>query len=64
MELRKIASTQKNCKIMLSAHPSVANFLYEDEREGIEAVEKENGFKIIVKADQTFHQEYFEVATL
>jgi ribonuclease G len=64
MELRKIASTQNNCKIMLSAHPSVANFLYEDEREGIEAVEKENGFKIIVKADPTFHQEYFEVATL
>ncbi len=64
MELRKIASTQKNCKIMLSAHSSVANFLYEDEREGIEAIEKENGFKIIVKADQTFHQEYFEVATL
>lgn len=64
MELRKIGMTQKNCKIMLSAHPSVANFLYEDEREGIEAIEKENLFKIIVKADQTFHQEYYEVVTL
>lgn len=64
MELRKIGLTQKNCKIMLSAHPSVANFLYEDEREGIEKIEKENGFKIIVKADQSFHQEYYEVVTL
>jgi ribonuclease G len=64
MELRKIGLTQKNCKIMLSAHPNVANFLYEDERETIEAIEKENGFKIIVKADQTYHQEYHEVVTL
>jgi ribonuclease G len=64
MELRKIGLTQKNCKIMLSAHPSVANFLYEDERESIEEIEKQNAFKIIVKADQTFHQEYYEVVTL
>jgi len=64
MELRKIGLTQKNCKIMLSAHPNVANFLYEDERETIEAIEKENGFKIMVKADQTYHQEYYEVVTL
>ncbi|KPK00756.1 MAG: hypothetical protein AMK71_08040, partial [Nitrospira bacterium SG8_35_4] len=63
-ELRKIGLTQKNCKIMLSAHPNVANFLYEDERDTIEAIEKENGFKIIVKADQTYHQEYYEVVTL
>jgi ribonuclease G len=64
MELRKIGLTQKHCKIMLSANPNVANFLYEDERETIEAIEKENGFKIIVKADQTYHQEYYEVVTL
>jgi ribonuclease G len=64
MELRKIGLTQKNCKIMLSAHPNVANFLYEDERDTIETIEKENGFKIIVKADQTYHQEYYEVVTL
>ncbi len=64
MELRKLAITKKNCKILLSAHPNVANFLYEDERETIEEIERENGFKIIVKADQSFHQEYYELVTL
>ncbi|MBI4681650.1 MAG: Rne/Rng family ribonuclease [Nitrospirae bacterium] len=64
MELRRIGLTQKNCKIMISANPHVADLIYDDEREGIEAIEREHGFKIIVKADKNFHQEYYEVATL
>jgi ribonuclease G len=64
MELRRIGLTQKNCKIMITANPHVADLIYEDEREGIERIEKENGFKIIVKADKNFHQEYYEVVTL
>src|SRR4030067_69013 len=61
MELRRIALTKKNCKIMVTAHPYVADLLFEDEREGLELIERENGFKIILKADNTFHQEFFEV---
>ncbi len=64
MELRRIAQTKKNCKIMITANSQVADLIYDDEREGIEAIERENGFKIIVKADKSFHQEYYEVATL
>jgi len=64
MELRKIGLTQKNAKIMISAAPQVANLIYEDERDGIEEIEKEFGFRIIVKADKSFHQEYHEVVTL
>ena len=64
MELRRIAQAKKNCKIMITANPQVADLIYDDEREGIEAIERENGFKIIVKADRNFHQEYYEVATL
>lgn len=64
MELRRIGLTQKKAKILISANPQVADLIYDDEREGIEAIEKENGFKIIVKADKSFHQEYYEVATL
>ena len=63
-ELRRIGQTQKNCKIMISANHQVADLIYDDEREGIEEIERENGFKIIVKADKSFHQEYYEVATL
>lgn len=64
MELRRIALINKNSKILITANPQVADLIYDDEREGIEAIEKENGFKIIVKADKSFHQEYYEVATL
>ena len=64
MELRRIGVSQKNSKIMITANPQVADLIYEDEREGIEMIEKENGFKIIVKADSSFHQEFYEVATL
>jgi ribonuclease G len=64
MELRRIGMTQKNCKIMISANPHVADLIYDDEREGIEEIERENGFKIIIKADKNYHQEYYEVATL
>jgi ribonuclease G len=64
MELRRIGLTQRNAKILISANPQVADLIYDDEREGIEAIEKDNGFKIIVKADKNFHQEYYEVATL
>ncbi|MBI4848309.1 MAG: Rne/Rng family ribonuclease [Nitrospirae bacterium] len=64
MELRRIGVKKKNCKIMVTAHPYVADLIYEDEREGLELIEKENGFKIILKADNTFHQEFYEVVTL
>lgn len=64
MELRRIALTKKNCKIMVTAHPYVADLLFEDEREGLELIERENGYKIILKADNTVHQEFFEVTTL
>ncbi len=64
MELRKIGAAQRNCKIMITANSQVADLIYDDEREGIERIEKEYSFKIIVKADKSFHQEFFEVVTL
>jgi ribonuclease G len=64
LELRRIALAKKNCRIMITANPQVADLIYDDEREGMEEIERENGFKVIVKADRSFHQEYFEVATL
>ncbi len=64
MELRRIGVTQKNSKIMITANHLVADLIYDDEREGIETIEKEYGFKILVKADNSFHQEFYEVATL
>jgi len=64
MELRRIANVKKNCKIMITANPQVADLIYDEEREGIETIEKESGFKILVKAEKSYHQEFYEVATL
>ena len=62
-ELRKISSLKKSSRIIVTAHPSIMNLIYEEERERIEEIERENSLKIIVKAEKSYHQEYFEVST-
>lgn len=63
-ELRKIGSTKRNGKVLITAHPLVVDLIYEEEREGIENVEKENNLRIIVKADKNYHQEYYELVIM
>lgn len=63
-ELRKIGSARRNGKIMITAHSIIANLLYEEERDGLEEIEKTYGFKSIVKVDKNYHQEYYEVVML
>lgn len=62
-ELRRIGALHKECQIIVTAHPSIVNLLYEEERERIDEVEKQNNLKIIVRAENSYHQEYFEVST-
>jgi len=62
-ELRKIGSQKKDSQVIVTAHPSIMNLIYEEERERIEEIERESGLKIIVRAENTYHQEYFEVST-
>ncbi|MEF9427646.1 MAG: ribonuclease E/G, partial [Candidatus Mariimomonas ferrooxydans] len=56
-ELRKIGSARRNGKVMITAHSIIANLLYEEERDGLEEIEKTYGFKSIVKVDKNYHQE-------
>jgi ribonuclease G len=63
-ELRKLGARNRNGKAMITAHPIVADLMYEEERDGIEEIEKRYGFKCIVKADKNYHLEYYEVAQL
>jgi ribonuclease G len=63
-ELRKIGSTKRNGKVVLTAHPLVVDLIYEEEREGLENIERENNLKIIIKADKNFHQEYYELVIM
>lgn len=49
-------------KIFVRVHTDVAGLLFDEERQGIEQLEKRLGKTIIVKAKHQFHQEQFEIS--
>ncbi|TAN39716.1 MAG: Rne/Rng family ribonuclease [Nitrospirae bacterium] len=51
-------------KIIITAHPIVAEMLSDEEMLGIEDVESQYGVKVIMRADNKMHQENYEVASL
>jgi len=60
-EIRRIAPTAKEKKIMVSVNPEVADLLYDDERLGVDEIEQEFKKKLIIKADPTLHQEQYDI---
>jgi len=48
-------------KVMVEVHPAIADLLYDEERQSIEALEKEIQKKIIIRVDPNLHQEQYEV---
>jgi ribonuclease G len=63
-EIRRIGRLPDEQKIVVGVHPSVAGLLYEEERQGVEDLEREYSIKIIVKADQTLHLEQYDIVVL
>jgi ribonuclease G len=61
-ELRREMLDVHGSKVMLTVHPQVADLLYDEERRGLEDVEKRFKKRIIVRAKPGFHQEQFEIA--
>jgi len=59
--LQKSFTGSEEKKALVSVNPAVADMLYDDERQGVEELEKEFGKKIVIKADPNMHQEQFEV---
>jgi ribonuclease G len=51
-------------KIVITAHPIVAEMLSDEEMLGIEDVESKYGVKVLVRADNKMHQENYEVSAL
>lgn len=51
-------------RLVITAHPSVAELLSDEERAGIEEIENKYGVKIIVKEDNKLHQENYEMVHL
>ncbi|RMG95853.1 MAG: Rne/Rng family ribonuclease [Candidatus Dadabacteria bacterium] len=48
--------------IVVEAHPEVVHYLYDEERTGLEALEKTLGKQIVLKARPGLHQEEFRIA--
>lgn len=62
-KLRKM-SIPRNAKVMITVHPQVAEILSDEEQEGVEVLEKETGSTLIIKGDQTLHQENYDIIVL
>lgn len=61
-ELRREMLDVHGSKVMLSVHPQVADLLYDEERRGLEDLEKRFKKRIVVRAKPGFHQEQFEIS--
>ena len=51
-------------RIIITANPTVAELLSDEERDEIEDIEQRYKAKVIVTADPAFHQENYDIATL
>ena len=63
-DVRRIGSSPELQRIVIGAHPSVAGLLQDEERQGLEAVERECASKIIVMPDEHLHLEQYDLAVL
>ena len=60
-EIQKAFAGAEEKKALVTVNPAVADMLYDEERHGVEEIEKEFAKKIVIKADPNMHQEQFEV---
>jgi ribonuclease G len=63
-EIRRLGRAPDEQKIILGVTPSVADLLYEEERQGVEDLERNGNVRIIVKADPLLHLEQYDIAVL
>ncbi len=60
-EIRRSFTGAAEKKALVTVNSVVADMLYDDERQGVEELEKEFQKKIVIKADPNLHQEQYEV---
>lgn len=63
-EIRRLGLSPKEKKIVINVHPTVANLLFDEERQGVEDLERQFHKKIVIKTDQTLHLEQYDIVTL
>ncbi len=63
-EIRRIGRLGDGQKVVVGAHPTVAELLQDEERQGIEELERHFSAKIIVTSDEKLHLEQYDIAVL
>jgi ribonuclease G len=51
-------------RIIVTAYPSVAELLSDEERAGVEDIENRYNVKVTIRESRSFHQENYEVTVL
>ncbi len=57
-------SFSRGARLMITAHPDVAELLSDEERYAVEEIEKRRAVEIIVKVDPHMHQETYSITVL
>jgi ribonuclease G len=60
-EIRRAGASREESKVLIAVHPTVANLLFDEERGGVEALEREFNKRIIIKANPHLHQEQYDI---
>jgi ribonuclease G len=60
-EIRRAGASREESKVLIAVHPTVANLLFDEERGGVEALEREFNKRIIIKADPHLHLEQYDI---
>lgn len=63
-EIRRLGLSPQEKKLIIGVHPNVANLLYDEERQGVEELERQFHKKIVIKADQNLHLEQYDIVAL
>jgi len=51
-------------KVVITAHPAIAELLLDEERQALEEIENRHGMKIIINEKASLHQENYEITAL
>lgn len=63
-EIRRLSASKQDGKIIVTAHPAVANLMHDEEREGLDDLERTYHKRIVVKADVNLRQAQYKLVTL
>jgi len=63
-EIRRIGKGAEQQRIVIGAHPTVAGLLQDEERQGLETLERNCSAKVIVMPDEQLHLEQFDLAVM